>query len=102
MRNLLRLVPALLALLVVAALLTPTARGSQGSGYTLSWGTITIGGGSSLAAGADGTYGVSGSAGQLDAGLLAGGGYSLEGGIWHAVPASLYRQFLPLVYPSGS
>ena len=39
-----------------------------------------------------------GTAGQPDAGVLSGGGYSLGGGFWKGgLPAGAYRIYLPLV-----
>ena len=51
------------------------------------------------AIGSGGGYALAGTAGQPDAGLLAGEGYTLGGGFWHggAVSAAPYRLFLPLV-----
>ena len=52
--------------------------------YDLSWFTIDGGGGASAAGG----YAIVGVAGQPDAGLMAGGVYSLAGGFWSGGAAS--------------
>ena len=66
------------------------------SGYDLSWWTVD-GGGYTFMTG--GGYSLGGTAGQADAGLLAGGRYTLGGGFWRggAVAGSLYEVYLPLV-----
>jgi len=68
----------------------------SGGGYDLSWSTVD-GGGGAFSAG-DG-YSLGGTAGQPDAGLLTGGGYTLAGGFWGggAVAGSVYEVYLPLV-----
>jgi hypothetical protein len=71
----------------------PRAGTQSGSGYDLSWYTID-GGGAMFSTG--GSYSLGGTAGQPDAGLLTGGGYSLLGGFWGgAAPA--YNVYLPVV-----
>ena len=52
----------------------------SGNGYELSWTTMDAGGGTS--ASADSGISVSGTIGQPDAGSMAGGAYTLEGGYW--------------------
>jgi hypothetical protein len=47
--------------------------------YSVPWGTVD-GGGAMFTAG--GVYGVSGTAGQQDAGVLSGGDYEVIGGFW--------------------
>jgi hypothetical protein len=70
------ILPAALA----AALLAATAAFAQSGGaYNLEWNTLTGGGQSSATGGA---YVHSGTAGQPDAGSLAGGAYALAGGFW--------------------
>jgi hypothetical protein len=59
---------------------TPAAPGAT---YSIPWYTVDGGGGTSSA----GDYTLSGTAGQYDAGTLAGGGYTLTGGFWYARPA---------------
>ena len=53
---------------------------SNGQGYTLDWWDLSAGGTSS-----GGTYTLSGSIGQPDAGILSGGQYTLNGGFWAIV-----------------
>lgn len=66
---------------------------SLSESYDLTWNTVDGGGGTFSHGGG---YGLGGTAGQPDAGVLAGGGYSLSGGFWCGVPAG-YRLYLPLV-----
>src|SRR5687768_6261383 len=52
-------------------------------GLGIEWSTIDGGGGtSSGVTGSGGTYSVSGTIGQPDAGAMTGGTYTLEGGFW--------------------
>ena len=91
-------------LLLLALLLLPIAAlpgqpqaaaqvGADATGYALIWSTVD-GGGHTFNAG--GGYALGGTAGQPDAGLSSGGGYTLAGGFWGsgAVP---YRLYLPIV-----
>jgi hypothetical protein len=57
-----------------------SALAPSGGFYDLSWHTIDGGGGTST----DGTYEISGTTGQPDPSVLAGGGYELTGGFWSA------------------
>ena len=86
------------ALLVAAPLLAQTGGGpadAGGAGYGLAWSTVD-GGGHTFSRG--GTYTLGGTAGQPDAGLLAGGGYTLSGGFWAGSTAGFrYGVYLPLV-----
>jgi hypothetical protein len=65
-------------------------------GYELSWWTVD-GGGHTYSAG--GGYELGGTIGQPDAGVLAGGGYTLSSGYWRggAVVRNPYLSYLPLV-----
>ncbi len=86
---------AMLSLLAVSVLVASglPAAAQSGDGYDLTWNTID-GGGATFSTG--GGYSLGGTVGQPDAGLLAGGGYSLLGGFWGgAVPP--YQVYLPLV-----
>lgn len=98
------------AILVAAALLILLAGvvlAQDGLDYDLSWHTINGGGAMGLSApairrvGPAQGYTLSGTAGQPDAGVLAGGGYAVGGGFWGgraAAPPSLdYDLYLPLV-----
>lgn len=87
------LVWVLLALLL---LLPALALAQSGGGYDLTWNTIE-GGGITFSTG--GSYSLGGTAGQLDAGVLSGGGYTLAGGFWPGGAGGVvgYRVYLPLV-----
>jgi hypothetical protein len=55
--------------------------------YDLSWNTVDCGGGTSTG----GTFSLTGTAGQPDAGAMSGGTFTLSGGFWAAPPgASCY------------
>ncbi len=57
--------------------------GAQAQDYAIDWWTLGGGGGSSTG----GTYAVTGTLGQPDAGRMDGGGYILVGGFWSIVAA---------------
>lgn len=87
------------ALMVAGVLLLTAAiaTAQTGGGYDLSWNTVDGGGGTS----SSGSYGLSGTAGQPDAGVLSGGGYTLGGGFWGGNVVSMAQQiYLPLVLRS--
>ncbi len=67
--------------LLLALLLIPTAIVLAQAGFSLDWWTVD-GGGGTLSAG---TYTLSGTIGQPDAGELASGSYRLVGGFWGPV-----------------
>ena len=52
--------------------------------YSLSWNTVDCGGGTS----SGGVFSLTGTAGQPDAGTLAGGTYTLGGGFWFVAPGA--------------
>ena len=81
---------------VCCLLLTLVSLAVAESGYDLSWWTVD-GGGTTGSTG--GGYTLSGTAGQPDAGLLAGGGYILGGGFWRggAARPPAYQIYLPVV-----
>ena len=54
-----------------------------GQSYSIDWSTIDGGGGTSTG----GTYSVSGTIGQPDAGAMSGGHYTLQGGFWGVIAA---------------
>ena len=58
--------------------------------YEISWNTIDGGGGRS----AGGDYTLVSTIGQLDAGEMSGGDYSLSGGFWPAGPQALLQCFV--------
>ncbi len=60
--------------------------------YDISWYTIDGGGAQNLAGG---TYSLSGTIGQFDAGNQSGGAYTLNGGYW--IDVFGYRLDLPLI-----
>jgi hypothetical protein len=64
-----------------------------GTGYNLTWWTVDGGGSTMVGSGA---YTLSSTAGQPDAGVVEGNGYTLSGGFW-AGGGTLYRLYLPLV-----
>jgi hypothetical protein len=67
-------------LLSVCALLA-AAVGAPAQSYSVDWYKIAGGGGTS----SNGTYIVSGTIGQADAGSMSGGNYSLTGGFWSLI-----------------
>jgi hypothetical protein len=83
---------ALAALFVALSVSNAIALAQSGNGFDLTWSTIDGGGGSS----GGGLYSLAGTIGQPDAGLLGGGGYTLNGGFWNGA-APGYRVYLPLV-----
>jgi hypothetical protein len=86
----------LLGACCVALVAVPLAIAQTGAEYDLSWWTVD-GGGVTLSTGEG--YRLSGTAGQPDAGLLVGSGYTLGGGFWRggAVTLPRYPVYLPLV-----
>jgi len=85
---------SLVWLLLALGLLAPALVLAQtGGGYDLTWSTID-GGGYTFSTG--GGYSLGGTAGQPDAGVLSGGGYTLSGGFWGG-GAARYGIYLPLV-----
>ena len=62
------------------------------TGYEISWYTIDGGGGQNLSGG---SYSLSGTIGQSDAGSQSGGAYQLNGGYW--VDLFGYRLNLPVI-----
>jgi hypothetical protein len=89
-----------LALIVVVLIASVVlVRGSSpvvaqsGGGYDLTWYTID-GGGAMNSTG--GSYSLSGTIGQPEAGSLSGGSYTLVGGFWGGASVN-YKIYLPLV-----
>ena len=64
------------------------------NGFELSWWNVDGGGGDSSGA----TYTLRGTAGQCDAGTMAGGTYGLSGGFWGGAALPRYPLHLPLVF----
>jgi hypothetical protein len=93
--RLIPVLPALAALLLFAGGIAAQGPAGSTAGYDLSWWTAD-GGGQIFSTG--GGYSLGGTAGQPDAGLLTGPGYSLAGGFWSGgVAAGSYRVYLPVV-----
>ena len=85
-----------LVLLGATAVLAQTGGGPSApheATYSLTWSTVD-GGGEMYSTG--GAYTLGGTAGQPDAGILEGGGYTLAGGFWVGASAA-HRLYLPLV-----
>jgi hypothetical protein len=85
-----RVAALLVVVLLMAGLVFSAARAANG--YEVTWYTFDGGGGSSTG----GTYTVTGSIGQPDAGSHAGSGYGLAGGFWSWLEGLLYS-YLPLI-----
>jgi hypothetical protein len=80
----------------VCLLVASPVLAQSGGGVDLTWNTVDGGGQTSTGGG----YTLSGTAGQPDAGPLAGGEYTLGGGFWMGGAAAVpdpYRTYLPLV-----
>jgi hypothetical protein len=84
----------LLASLFALSLHPPLVRAQSGGAYSMTWNTLN-GGGQTFGTG--GSYRLGGTAGQPDAGQMAGGAYSLAGGFW--VQATQPTVDTPLVDP---
>ena len=83
----------LVALLAVAPAARAQVSTAPSSGYSLTWYTVDGGGGAS----SGGSYTLTGTAGQPDAGRLSGGTYTIGGGFWASLGGALQQLFLPLV-----
>jgi hypothetical protein len=81
----------ILALNVRVGYAAPSAT-PRTTGYEISWYTIDGGGAQNLTGG---SYSLSGTIGQYDAGSQSGGSYTLNGGYW--VELFGYRLNLPLI-----
>lgn len=93
----LALLAALVLLLAFASLWQPAPEpvlAQSGGSYDVGWNTID-GGGVTFASG--GAFTLGGSIGQPDAGVLAGGAYTLKGGFWPGAAGMAWRVYLPLV-----
>ena len=66
--------------------------GILANGFSIPWWTVDGGGGTSQG----GTYTLSGSIGQSDAGSLAGGNYALTGGFW-GITLQTTMLYLPIM-----
>jgi len=85
-----------LALVLVAFLLPIAGLALAQGGYSLRWWTVDGGGGTWSSGGG---YRLGSTIGQPDAGVLAGGGYTLGGGFWRggALPPDRQYVYLPVV-----
>jgi len=83
---------AVIAAALAAALLAGTAAAGAAGGLSLDWFSVDGGGGAS----SGGSFHLSGTIGQPDAGTLSGSGYTLHGGFWSAALPG-YQLDLPLV-----
>ncbi|NLF01767.1 MAG: hypothetical protein GX601_12400 [Anaerolineales bacterium] len=90
-----RTVTVMLLVLALMALGAPTAQSEAmlADDYSLWWWTTDAGGAVQVTAGC---YALSGTAGQPDADVWAGYGYTLAGGFWPGVPTT-HDTYLPLV-----
>ena len=79
-------------LVLFATLVMAAVAGAQTAGLNIAWWTTDGGGGTS----AGGSYTLSGTAGQADAGKMSGGTFTLDGGFWPGA-AENYQVFLPVV-----
>ena len=92
---------ALAGLLLLVSVATITASTPLDAGYDLSWWTVDTGGATFSSGGG---YTLGGTAGQPDAGVLEGAGYTLNGGFWAGGGAAAgppsFSAYLPLVLRS--
>lgn len=97
-----RAVWILLAACCVLGATMPLALAQNGGEYDLSWWTLDGGGDALAGSGTSGLYTLIGASGQPDAGVLAGGGYTLEGGFWTSVGIAEIEHtiYLPVVLRS--
>jgi hypothetical protein len=82
----------ILALNVRVGYAETTSAAPRTVGYEISWYTIDGGGAQDLSGG---SYTLSGTIGQPDAGSQSGGAYQLNGGYW--VDVFGYRLYLPII-----
>ena len=93
MKHIIRHLCVLSLLLFGMAMSAPVARAQTGGGYDLTWNSIDNGG-ATFSTG--GSYQLGGTFGQLDAGDMSGGAYTLRGGFWNSGMVS-YNVYLPVV-----
>ncbi len=86
-----------IALLILAAAVS-SVWAAPAASYEITWYTIDGGGGTLSGSGGIGysAYTLDGTVGQPDAGVLTGGGYTLDGGYWSG-SVTVYRVYLPLI-----
>ena len=94
---------AILLALAALLMLGSVALAQSGGSYDLSWWTVD-GGGATFNTASD--YSLGGTAGQPDAGVLAGAEYTLGGGFWRGgvLPPAVegFELYLPLVLRASS
>ena len=84
----------LAALLVVILVAGGVAFAQIGGPYNLEWNTVDGGGGTA----SGGSYTLSGTAGQADAGaVMSGGSYTLSGGFWSGAASPQSTIYTPLL-----
>ena len=85
----------LMVITIIAFLLLTiqVVHASSDASYTLDWWTVDSGGGTSQ----NGSYVLSGTAGQAEPGSLHGGEYSLVGGFWAVLQEAWNEVFLPIL-----
>jgi hypothetical protein len=86
-----KLLLLLYLIILVLGLTSPVL--AETNDYDLSWWTVDSGG---VTGSTSGSYTLSGTAGQPDAGSLSSGDYDLAGGFWQALLEKL-EVFLPLI-----
>ena len=87
-------VTLLLGMVLLALSVTVMVYAQSGGDYNLSWNTIDSGGAINSTGG---DFGLSGSIGQPEAGLLTGGDFQLSGGFWSVAAPQGYNILLPLI-----
>ena len=93
MKRLIKLTLIFLLLALAASLVISTVRAqSQAAGYDLFWWTVDGGG---VPPSTGNGYSLGGTAGQPDASVWTGSGYTLAGGFWRGAEVE-YHVFLPL------
>ena len=88
------LISLLLIILFASAPNAGAVVGQSNGGYTLTW--YTVGGGGTMSA-SSGTYTLSGTIGQPDAGTQSSGGYTLNGGFWYNLIDQIYQYYFPFI-----
>ncbi len=83
---------AISVLVLAVSISNATTFAKPADAYTIDWYTIDSGGAQNLSGG---SYTLSGTTGQFDAGSQSSGAYSLKGGYW--VELFGYRLNLPLI-----
>ena len=85
--------PIVLTVSVLCCLMLASFALAAANGLAVPWSTVDGGGGTSTG----GSYALSGTIGQPDAGTMSGGQYTLAGGFWRTGLMADYPLYLPLV-----